>query len=72
MELNTLAGRSYNDITQVDMLESNADNTLYLISFLANFSEFYCSIRFFHGFCQTTPQKAWILEILCHTEISPR
>lgn len=72
MQLNTLAGRSYNDITQVNII------IIKVIIFQFKCLEwvinviFVCSTPFFHGFLQITSQSIWILQILRLSEIYQR
>jgi len=76
MQLNTLAGRSYNDITQVNLV---LVKMFFLIIFDIIFSlviliyfSYLCSILFSHGFYATMYQKFWTYQIHLITGIFPR
>lgn len=69
MHLNTLAGRSYNDITQVGHFD-NFHVLMRNISFALKIASF--STQFSHGFFLIILQRVWIFLILPHSEIFPR
>lgn len=73
MQLNTLAGRSYNDITQVDFSQK-LSLSVSMDKFCGTISKVFssCSIQFSLGFFLTTVQRVWILMILLLIEIFQR
>ena len=64
MQLNTLAGRSYNDITQACFLRNFLFEGGRLCLIFLNFLLFPCSIQFFHGSFPITVRKVWIFPML--------
>lgn len=72
MRLNTLAGRSYNDITQVNLVFFSVFCELVnVVSSLIKYL-ILCSILFSRGLFLTTVQKVWTFQIHLPSEIFPR